>query len=249
MKISIITVCLNSEQTIVATLQSIASQTYQDIEHIIIDGGSTDQTVKYIKNNMTRIAYLKSEPDRGIYDAMNKGIRLASGDIIGILNSDDIYANNFVLERVAQVMLDGSFDAIYGDVEYISSSDITKTIRRYSSRFFSPSNLAWGWMPAHPTLFIRKTILDKYGLYQIDYKIAADFELVARIFKDGKIKHYYLPEIMVKMRIGGVSTSGIRNSILLNQEVFRACKSNAIHTNILMLLSKYPLKLMEYFRR
>ncbi|MDR2365316.1 MAG: glycosyltransferase [Zoogloeaceae bacterium] len=249
MKISIITVCFNAADTITATLRSVAAQTHQEAEHIVVDGGSTDGTLEHIAKHGKHVAHLVSEPDKGIYDAMNKGIRLASGDIIGILNADDIYADDAVLTRVANVMADGGFDALYGDVEFFAPDNPKKATRRYNSRRFSPAKLAWGWMPAHPTLFLRRELFERYGLYRTDFRISGDYELIARIFKEGKLKYRYLPEVLVRMRTGGVSTSGWRNTLLLNREVLRACSENGIKTNWFKLLSKYPLKALEFLRK
>jgi len=249
MKISVITVCLNAAATIDATLDSVAAQTHQDIEHIVVDGGSTDGTLALIARRGVRVARLVSEPDRGIYDAMNKGLRLASGSVIGILNADDVYAGDAVLADVDQAMTREGLDALYGDVAFFAPANPEKTIRRYRSRHFSPGSIGRGWMPAHPALFLRRDVFDRHGLYKTDYRIAGDFELVARVFKDGKIKYRYLPEVLIRMRSGGVSTGGWRNTILLNQEVMRACRENGIRTNWPKLLSKYPLKMLEFLQK
>lgn len=245
MKVSIVTVCFNAGDTIASTLRSVASQTHKDVEHIVIDGGSGDGTLTRIAEHGKRVAHLVSEPDRGIYDAMNKGIRLARGDIVGILNADDVYVDDTVVARVARTMRNGALDALYGDVEFFQAGQPERTTRRYSSRRFSPANLAWGWMPAHPTLFLRREVFDRYGLYRPDFKIAGDYELVARVFKDGDLKYHYLPEVLVRMSLGGVSTRGWKSNLLLNQEVLRACRENGIQTNWLKLLSKYPAKMLE----
>lgn len=249
MKISIVTVAYNAEQTIGSTLDSIAAQSYPDIEHIIVDGASTDGTLDVIKHHGSRVSRVVSEPDRGIYDAMNKGIRLATGDVVGILNADDQYANVDVISRIAHIMSADSLDALYGDVSFFSSGNPELTTRRYRSQRFSPARIGWGWMPAHPSLFLRRSVFDRYGLYRTDFRIAGDFEFVARIFKDDALRYRYLPEVMVRMRGGGVSTAGWRSTLLLNREVLRACRDNGIHTNLPMLLSKYPLKIIEYFRK
>lgn len=249
MKISVITVAFNAAQTIDATMRSVSTQTHPDIEYIVIDGGSTDGTQACIASHASRLAHFVSEPDRGIYDAMNKGIRLASGTLVGILNADDVYADNTVLARVARAVEEGNLDAVYGDVEFFAPENPDVTTRRYSSRCFSPGSLAWGWMPAHPTLFLRRELFERYGHYRSDFRIAGDYELIARFFKDGKLKYRYLSEILVRMSTGGVSTGGWRSTLLLNCEVLRACRENGIPTNLFKLLSKYPLKALEFFRK
>lgn len=247
LKLSIITVCFNAEKTIGSTIASVASQTYGDIEHIVVDGASTDSTVQKIGESQNRVAAWLSEPDEGIYDAMSKGIRMASGDVIGILNADDVYADEAVIERVAAVMENSSLDALYGDVAFFSPDRPESIVRRYSSKRFSPALLAWGWMPAHPTLFLRRSVFDRYGSYRKDFKIAGDYEFVTRIFKDRSLSFRYLPEALVRMSTGGASTAGWRSTLLLNREVLRACRENGIYTNWLMLLSKYPFKVLEFF--
>lgn len=246
---SIITVCFNAAGTIADTLHSVATQAYADVEHIVIDGGSSDGTQAVILQHGSRVAHCVSEPDGGIYDAMNKGVRLASGDIVGILNADDVYSDSDVLMRVAHYMEDENLDALYGDVEYFLPTNPAVASRRYRSRRFSPARIGWGWMPAHPSLFLRRRLFDRFGLYRTDYRIAGDYELVARFFKNGQIAYRYLPEVLVKMRTGGVSTGGWKNTLLLNQEVLRACRENGIPTNWFKLLSKYPFKVLEFLAK
>lgn len=248
MKISIITVAFNAAQTIATTLNSVATQTYNNIEHIVVDGASTDRTLEIIKEHGDHISKIISEPDHGIYDAMNKGILASSGNIVGILNADDSYTHPDILKNVANVMQINNLDALLGDVEFFHPNNPTATVRRYRSGRFSPNRIAWGWMPAHPAMFLRKQVYKKYGLYKTDYRIAADFEYVARIFHSSNLNYHHVPEILVRMSTGGVSTGGWRNTILLNREVLRACRENNIRTNLLLLLSKYPAKLYEYFR-
>lgn len=246
MKISVITVCFNSGLTISDTINSVASQTYPDVEHIVIDGASTDTTLQVLEGLRGYLAKLISEPDKGIYDAMNKGIRLASGDVICFLNADDFYANSDVLANVAHRIKKDDLDAVFGDVEFFRNESPDKVIRRYRSIYFRPKRVAWGWMPAHPSLFVRRRIFDRYGVFKTDYKIAGDFEFVARFFHEGEVRYCYLPEVLVRMRVGGVSTGGWRNTLLLNKEVLRACHENGIKTNLFKILSKYPVKFIEF---
>lgn len=249
MKISVITVCFNSAQTIADTLQSVATQTHPEIEHIVVDGSSTDGTLDVIERHEQHVARLISEPDRGIYDAMNKGLALASGDVIGFLNADDVYADNGVLERVSATMARDDLDALFGDVAFFSSNDPQRDVRIYRSVRFRPDRIAWGWMPAHPALFVRREVFQRVGVFRTDYRIAGDFEFVARAFGKNTLRYRHLPEVLVRMRTGGISTAGWRNTLLLNREVLRACRENGIQTNMLKVLSKYPAKLLEYFHK
>ena len=249
MKITVITVAFNAEHTIAETLDSVAAQVHPDIEHIVVDGASTDGTLEVVKRRCKRVARLVSEPDHGIYDAMNKGLRLATGDIIGFLNADDVYADTGVLERVSATMETEKLDAMFGDAEFVGPDRPDHALRRYRSERFRPGRIAWGWMPAHPTLFLRRHVYERFGLFRTDYRIAGDFELVARMFHSGTLSYRHMPEVLVRMRTGGVSTGGWRNTILLNKEVLRACRENGIPTSLPKILSKYPAKLLEFFRR
>lgn len=249
MRISIITVAFNAASTIVDSLESVASQTHPDIEHIVVDGASTDGTLDVIERHGQHVARLISEPDHGIYDAMNKGLRLATGDIVGFLNADDVYADTGVLARVSATMEAERLDAMFGDAEFVSPDRPDRPLRRYRSERFHPGRIAWGWMPAHPTLFLRRQVYERFGLFRTDYRIAGDFELVARMFHGGTLSYRHVPEVLVRMRTGGVSTGGWRNTILLNQEVLRACRENGIPTSLPKVLSKYPAKLLEFLHR
>jgi len=246
MKITIVTVCYNAERTIAETLESVAMQSHHDVENIVIDGASTDNTLKIVERYAGRLAHVLSEPDHGVYDAMNKGIKLASGDVIGFLNADDVYADKNVLTRVVDIIERETLDALFGDVEFFRPNDPTRTIRRYRSARFSPDKIALGWMPAHPALFLRRRVYERFGVFRTDYRIAGDFEYCARIFQSNTLVYRSLPETLVRMRIGGISTSGWRNTLLLNKEVLRACRENGIDTNVLKIFSKYPAKLLEF---
>lgn len=246
LKVSIVTACLNREDTIADALASVRLQTGADIEHIVVDGGSTDGTLEVLGRHRDSFAKLIRGPDNGIYDALNKGTAAATGDIVGFLHSDDVYAGNDVIGMVAGRMHSESLDALYGDVAFVPADDVDHIVRVYSSRRFHPSRIAWGWMPAHPALFLRRAVYRQYGGFKTDYQIAADFEFVARVFSTGKLRYAYLPQVLVKMRLGGVSTRGWRSTLTLNREVLRACRENGIATNYFKILSKYPAKVLEF---
>lgn len=249
MKISVITVCFNSVSTLPRTLLSVFSQDWPNIEHIVIDGASTDGSIETLERHQNNIAHIVSEPDEGIYDAMNKGLSRASGDIICFLNADDFYTSSAVLSRVAIQMRSHDLDALIGDVGYFRPSQPDTIVRRYRSDRFTPERLAWGWMPAHPGLFLSKAIIDRVGLFRTDYEIAADYEYVIRVFHNQTLAYKNLPEIIVHMQLGGASTNGIRARLLLNKEVLRACRDNGVKTNMLKILSKYPTKLLDAIRK
>ena len=244
MKVSIITVVRNSVATIRDTIRSVASQNYKNIEHIIIDGASRDGTLEIIRKHQDKLSCVISEPDCGIYDAMNKGIQVAQGDFLGFLNSDDIYSNDNVISKIVGAVEKQKVDAVFGDLVYVSPTNPQRILRYYNSRGFNSSMIAKGYMPAHPTLFLSNSVFKEYGHFKIDYLIAADFEFVARIFGKGDISYYYMPEVMVKMRQGGASTKIWKSNWILNKEILRACKENDINTNILKVLSKYPRKVL-----
>ncbi|WP_251366995.1 glycosyltransferase family 2 protein [Polynucleobacter sp. MG-Unter2-18] len=246
LKISVVTVCYNSAKTLAKALQSVRDQNWPHVEHIVIDGGSKDTTSEILNRFCSSLAYVVSEPDNGIYDAMNKGIQRATGDIVCFLNSDDHYADKTILSRVAARMKKGELDAVFGDVTFFNEGDPDRTIRHYRSASFHLSSLAWGLMPAHPALFMRREIYSRLGGFKPEYRIAGDFEFIARAFAASHLRYEYLPEVLVKMQTGGVSTaSGFKGRILHNQELLRACRENGIETNIFKILSRYPKKLLE----
>lgn len=248
MKISIITVTYNSEKTIADTIKSVLNQTYNDIEYIIIDGKSNDKTVSIIKDYIPlfngRIKWI-SEKDNGIYDAMNKGIKLATGEIIGTLNADDFFTNDKIIEIIQQEFKNNnSIQAIYGDVHFVNPNNLQKCIRYYSSKVFKPSLMKLGFMPAHPSFYARKECFTQFGLYKTDYKIAADFEFLLRLIYINKISIKYIPIDMVTMRTGGASTSGYKSHILITKEHLKAFKENNIKSNIFLLLLRYIYKIL-----
>jgi glycosyltransferase involved in cell wall biosynthesis len=247
MKISLITVSYNSAETITDTIESIHSQDYDDIEYIIVDGASKDITVEIIKSFGNKIDKWISEPDKGIYDAMNKAIKMATGEVVGILNSDDFYSANNVISKVADAFSDSTIDAVFGDLVFVDPNNLKKVVRKYSSAKWYPEKFAKGFMPAHPTFFVRRKYYEQIGLFKTDYKIAADYELLIRFLYVHKLKYKYLPLNMVTMRKGGVSSNGIMSNIILNDEIIRGCRENGIQTNVLKVYPKYFTKLFELF--
>ena len=248
MKVSLITVCYNSERYISSAIESVLAQDYPAIEYIIVDGKSTDNTIFKVKSYETafagRLRWL-SEPDQGIYDAINKGIRMASGDIVGILNSDDFYHYPTCIATVVDVFEAAGMDACFADVRYVNPNNLDKTVRYYSSGQFHPKKFRWGFMPAHPTFFVRKKFFDELGYYKTDYRIAADYELLIRFLYTHKLTYTYIPLDMIKMRTGGISTRSLKSNYILNKEIVRGCKENGIYTNMFLLSFKYFRKFLE----
>ena len=250
LKISIITVSYNSEKTIRDTIESVLAQTYLNVEYIVIDGGSKDNTMGIVGEYAASIATILSEPDRGIYDAMNKGIALATGDVIGILNSDDFYESPTSLESVAAAFrLNPESALVFGDVVFVNPEDLQRVTRVYSASHFRSWKLRFGWMPPHPGTFVRKEAYTDVGAYSMLYAISADYEMFVRLLLIKKLRFSHIDKVLIRMRSGGVSTSGIKSSLKLNREIVLACKRNGIYTNLLMVLSKIPFKLLEYLKR
>jgi glycosyltransferase involved in cell wall biosynthesis len=248
MKFSIITVCRNNYTTIGRTIQSVNAQSYPMLQHVFVDGASTDKTVELIQQLSTVEKVVVSEPDAGIYDAMNKGISHATGDIIGLLNADDYYKNSGVLARIAEAFKDTKVDCVFGDVEYFRPENPENVVRRYNSGRFSRHTLAIGIMPAHPATFFRRSVYERLGKFKTDYKISADFEFIVRAFKDGNLRYKYLDECFVRMQAGGVSSSGIKSKIVLNREILRALRENGISSSYFHLAAKLPLRLLELIK-
>ncbi len=250
MKISIITVTYNSARTIQDTIDSVLSQTYKDIEYIVVDGDSSDNTIEIIKKNQKRFeGNLKwlSEPDSGIYDAMNKGIRISTGDVIGILNSDDFFTSSTIVSEIVARFFVADCDAVFGDVHYVKDSNLSLPIRYYSSSRFKRWKMRLGYMPAHPSYYVYKTIYDKYGLYSTNYKIVADFDLLLRQIFINKIKISYLDKDFVTMRLGGASSSGIKSHYTIFYEHLRVFKNNDVYSNVFLLGLRYICKIYEVF--
>jgi glycosyltransferase involved in cell wall biosynthesis len=225
MKISVITVAFNSAKTVADTLTSVAMQTHPDIEHLIIDGASSDGTVEIVRMHASAQTRLISESDRGIYDAMNKGIALASGEVIGFLNSDDFYANASVLAKIADAFQDSAVDVCYGDLVYVSQ-DNSRVVRYWKSKPFAKGDFAKGWCPPHPTFFIRESALQRLGMFDLSFKLAADFEFMLRYLESGDIKSVYIPHVLVRMRLGGATNQSWSNVWKQNKEIFMAFEKN-----------------------
>ena len=246
MKVSIITVAYNASSTIERTINSVKMQIYKNIEYIVVDGGSKDGTIDIINKYRDFVSTFISEPDAGIYDAMNKGLSISTGDIVAFLNADDMYAYDSVVSEVVNKFKDRNLDAVFGDLSYFECNKLDRIVRVYRSPSNVVEKLPFGVMPAHPTLFLAKNILLKFGYFNHEYKIAGDFDLIARIFKSNLIEYEKINKIMVKMQMGGVSTAGIKSTLQLNREIYKSCKSNAIKTNYVKLYSRYLSKLKEY---
>lgn len=250
MKLSIITVCFNSASTIRDTIESVLSQDYGDIEYIVVDGCSKDGTQAIVESYGGRISRFVSEPDKGLYDAMNKGVAMASGAVVGILNSDDFYESTSSLSSVAKAFeRRPESDAVFGDVVFVNPADLHKVTRFYRANRFAPWKLRFGWMPPHPATFIRKSAYDIVGQYSLKYSISADYEFFVRLFKVHALKYSYLDQVLVRMRSGGASTAGLGSSLKLNFEIVKACRTNGVYTNIFLLTLKLPFKLYELQKR
>lgn len=241
MKVSIITVCYNAEKTIRDTIESVVSQSYNDIEYIVIDGGSSDGTMDIVNEYKGTIGVVVSEKDNGLYDAMNKGMSLATGELIGVLNSDDVFYNTSTIEEIA--VLAQEADGVYADIGFYNE-ELSKKTRHYSSKGFHKAKFSRGFMPAHPSCYLKRDIISKVGNYSLEYKIAADFDYLVRVFSLPSVSLNYLEKEVVKMREGGVSTSGFSANILLNKEIIHSCKKNGVPCSWISVLSKYPEKLL-----
>ena len=248
MKISIITVVWNNAKTIKDAINSVLNQSYKDIEYIVIDGASTDGTIEILQSYGDKIKFI-SEKDNGLYDAMNKGIRMATGDVVGILNSDDFYASNKILQIVADEFLKGNIDSVYANLEYIDANDPKRVIRYWRSKKYQEGLFRSGWHPAHPTFFVKKEIYEKYGVFDLSFKIAADYELMLRFFEKYKIISSYVDEVFVKMRIGGESNKSIKNIIKANMESYMAWKANGLYINQLRFLLKPFSKIIQFIKK
>lgn len=248
MKVSIITAVYNNKEHIEDCLKSVIDQDYKNIEYIIIDGGSTDGTLEIVNRYKDSISIVISEPDNGIYDALNKGIRLATGDIIGILHSDDLYANEYVVQKVVKAFIEHHVQGVYGDLVYIDRNNTNKVIRYWKGGEYKLDLLKRGWMSPHPTFFVKKEIYDKYGFFDTTYKIASDYDLILRFLWQHKISIHYIPEVLIKMKMGGISNKRVKHIITKSLEDYRALRSNKVG-GILTLFFKNILKIPQFFRR
>ena len=227
-KISIITAVYNRAETIGQAIDSVAAQSYSNFEHLVIDGASTDETLREVEKHFHTRIRVMSEPDNGIYDALNKGMQVATGDIIGLMHSDDFFAHNNVLSNVARAFDTDKVDAVYGDLDYVSAANPSKVLRHWKSSNFSRTKLRWGWMPPHPTLYVRRQVIERYGGYNAEYRISADYEAILRWFGLAGIRSVYLPDILVKMRVGGESNRSLERVMRKSFEDFRALRTTGV---------------------
>lgn len=246
-KVSIITIVLNNKKFVRDAIKSVLSQTFKDVEYIIVDGGSTDGTIEIVESYGNKISKFISEPDNGIYEAMNKGIRLASGEIVGILNSDDFYVNDLVLETVVKALTEKDVDACYGDLVYVDRHRAKKVIRYWKSCRYTDGLFEKGWVPPHPTFFVKRWVYEKYGVFDLGFLTSADHEIMVRFMHKYKIKACYIPEVLVKMRMGGASNNNIFNIIKQNLVIVGTLRRNQIKVSPFFLPMKFIERLRQYF--
>ncbi|MGR5135884.1 glycosyltransferase family 2 protein [Vibrio jasicida] len=248
MKVSVITATYNSSQTVIDTLESLNQQTYEDIEYIIIDGASSDATLKVVQENCSRIAKIISEPDKGIYDALNKGIKAATGDIIGFLHSDDLFAYPDAIRDLVKTLEAEGTDSVYADLEYVSKEDTSKVVRKWKSGSCSKAKLLSGWMPPHPTFFMKRDQYQKLGLFNLKFNIAADYDSILRYLWSNEVSTSYLPKVVTKMRVGGASNRSLKNIVEKTKEDIEALKANGIFWPRAILM-KNVSKIPQFFTR
>jgi glycosyltransferase len=248
-RVSVITAVFNRAENIEDCIKSIHSQSYKNVEHIVIDGGSVDGTLDIIRKYKNEIAKVISEPDNGIYDALNKGIRMASGDVIGLLHGDDFYAHNRVLESVANAFEKQDVDSCYGDLLYVYKNDTNKVIRYWRASEYHRGKFRFGWMPPHPTFFVRRKIYEKYGYFNTDFRIAADYELMLRFLGKYSVSTHYIPEVLVKMRLGGSSNRSLKNLWIKSFEDYKAWKVNDLRGSLHIIFLKHLIKVPQFIKR
>jgi glycosyltransferase involved in cell wall biosynthesis len=248
-RLTVITVCFNAAATIQDTLDSVAGQSWPDREHVVVDGGSTDGTREILERNRDRLAVLVSEPDRGLYDAMNKGLHLARGDYAGFLNADDVFADRDALASIAQALAPGDVDACHGDLVYVDARDTARVVRWWKSREFEPGLVARGWMPAHPTFYCRRELLLAEGGFDIRYRLQADYELMLRLFERRRIRSRYLPRLLVRMRTGGQTNRSIGNVVRGNLEAWRAWRELGFGWSPWFMVRKVASRLPQFLGR
>tara|TARA_B110000977_G_scaffold57525_1_gene78142 strand:+ start:2757 stop:3518 length:762 start_codon:yes stop_codon:yes gene_type:complete len=244
LKVSIVTISFNAESTIESTLKSVASQLYDNIEHIIVDGGSEDSTLE-ICNSFSHISKLISEPDKGVYDAFNKGLKLATGDVVGFLNADDVFYNENSVQEIVEAFLSNKTDIVYGNLDYIN--ELGTVIRNWISMPYKPGLAKKAFMPAHPTFYCRKEIYERLGGYDNSFKIAGDFELCLRFLEKNKVPSFYINKKLVKMLVGGISNSGLKSKLIIHNEQLRAYKANKIKVNQILFFFHKLKKFSQYF--
>ena len=250
MKVSIITPSYNSAKTIEDTLRSVADQTYSNIEHIVIDGGSKDGTMNIVKEYGDSVSKFVSEPDEGIFDAMNKGIKMAAGDIVGILNSDDFYADDDIIEKVVGEMEKEKVDCIWGDLVYVHPNNTGKVVRKWKSLPYKKGKFQKGWMPPHPTFFVKKWVYDKYGLFDRRFeRVSADYEIMLRFLERYGVKSAYIPEVLVKMRAGGNSTRNLKQIIIGNWECYKSWGVNGLKVSPSFIFLKLGRKISQFINK
>lgn len=246
MKISVVTATYNCAATLPQTLASVASQDYAEAEHIVVDGASRDDTLSILRAHQPRLAALVSEPDRGIYDALNKGIALARGDVIGFMHADDMFAHHRVLSRVSDLMADPRVDAVYGDLVYVRRERPDKVVRYWRAGAFSRAKLAWGWMPPHPTVYMRRSVFERVGAFDIGYRISADYDHLMRMLWRERLNVAYIPEVMVKMRLGGISNRSLASVLRKSREDLAVLRSHGVG-GLGSLAAKNLSKLGQFF--
>ena len=249
MKVSIITVCYNAQKYIQSCIDSVLAQDYPNIEYIIIDGNSKDNTVAILESYGNKISKWISEPDKGLYDAMNKGLSIATGDLIGFLNADDLLAYDSAIREVVETLAAQKTDALIAEVVHTQEENTDEIIRHHHSRGYKPTHFEWGMMPAHLSFYTKKAFYDKFGGYDTQFRICADYDLMMRFLYVNKLSYCYYPKVLVKMRTGGISNQGLKSIVRINKEIKRACEKNNVPTNWVKIYSKYFVKVFQLIQR